>query len=117
MSAKTHANIAVRLPERLISALDSEKEARNVRSLTRVIDMKLAEQIAKPNLFQLRHQPKVNRRVFSIKAETAARLRDLANEHETDIGSLVFSLLDSEPGRFISTRSNDHAQSYTQLVA
>lgn len=116
MSAKPYANIAVRLPEGLLSALDVEKETRQVRSLSRVVELLLAEQIASSSLPHVRLQPNVKRRVFSIRSETAERLRDIATEHATDIGSLVFSILDSG-APVVSSRRQSEALRFEAIAA
>ena len=100
MSAPTYTNVSVRLPQDVVAALKAEQTKTGARSVAAVLQKHLEANLTEGfSVAPTRHDRKIPRKVYSLRVATVERLRELADEHNTEIGSLIFqatqSLVDS----------------------
>lgn len=94
MSQKTHANVAVRLPKEVLSRLEQMRVDNGARSIASIVDRLAASALDHSDEIELRRQPlTAERRNLFLRAETVERLRDLALDHATEVGSILYSLI------------------------
>lgn len=91
MSTTTYTNVSVRLPREVEAALKAEQKKTAARSVTAVLQKHLENRLNKGfSVDATRQDRKVPRKVFSLHVATVERLRELADQHNTEIGSLIF---------------------------
>lgn len=94
MSQKTHANVAVRLPKEVLSRLEQMRVDNGARSIASIVDRLAATALDRSDEIELRRQPlTAERRNLFLRAETVERLRYLALDHATEVGSILYSLI------------------------
>jgi hypothetical protein len=101
MSQKTHANVAVRLPKEVLSRLEQMRKDKGARSIASVVDHLAVTALDRSDEIELRRQPlTAERRNLFLRAETVERLRFMALDHATEVGSILYSLIaDDQPVR------------------
>lgn len=112
MSNPSHANIAVRLPDALADQLEQIRVDAGARSLNAVVERVLIDGLDNVDDIPLRRQPlKARRRTLFLPRSLVMQLRSLADEHSTEIGSLVYSVIaaqtNTRPARLGRTCSTE----------
>mgnify|MGYP003348988689 CR=1 FL=1 len=98
MSQKTHANVAVRLPDEVLMRLEQMREDDGARSIAPVVERLVATALDNADDLAMRRQPlTAGRRNLFLRTQTVERLRELALEHATEVGSILYSLLVAQP--------------------
>lgn len=98
MSQKTHANVAVRLPDEVLSRLEEMRADDGARSIAPVVDRLVTTALDRCEDFDMRRQPlTAERRNIFLRTQTVERLRELALDHATEVGSILYSLLSAQP--------------------
>lgn len=94
MSPRTHANVAVRLPDDVLCRLEQMRADDGARSIAPIVDRLVNDALDKASTFTMTRQPlNAERRNLFLRAETVERLRALALDNATEIGSILYSLV------------------------